>query len=265
MTRPVSTHPAALDTATLSCLCILLGVGAAGLLPIAPQTPEPIRPPARAAATPTPPVFELLEPASLRPEPVYETASAESPGTQAAPMTSAAAGTVRKALPAPPAAARRLSLPGLLDLPEASADAPEGDAFAVAAARSGQADAPDADGASPDAAPSSRKPQAGADGNGQAGATEAGGTGVRTLVHGQGEGRQPAPAYPASALARRQQGSVAVEFSVGTDGRVLHAEAAGSSGVPALDSAAVRTVRQRWRFAPGRVRHYRVNINFRIN
>lgn len=265
MTRPVTTHPAALDTAILSCLCILLSVGAAGLLPIAPHAPETVRAPTRAAATPTPPVFELLEPASLHPEPAGGTASAKSSGTQTTPMTSAAAGTARKVLPAPPAAARRLSLPGLLDLPETSADAPAEDAFAVAAAGSAQADAPDADGSPTDAAPSSLGPQAGADGDGQAGSLEAGGTGVHTLVHGQGEGRQPAPAYPASALARRQQGSVAVEFSVGTDGRVLHAEAAASSGVPALDSAAVRTVRQRWRFAPGRVRHYRVNINFRIN
>lgn len=87
---------------------------------------------------------------------------------------------------------------------------------------------------------------------------------VQTLVFGQGEGRQPAPDYPARAMAQGQEGTVVVRLLVGANGRVEQAEAAQPSAWPLLNDAAVRTVRAYWRFARGPVRAYEVAIHFRL-
>jgi len=87
---------------------------------------------------------------------------------------------------------------------------------------------------------------------------------VQPLVFGRGEGRQPAPTYPASSLRQGQEGTVSVRFNVAEDGRVLAAVVASSSPWPLLDEAALRAVRERWRFSPGAVRTYEVAIRFTL-
>lgn len=87
---------------------------------------------------------------------------------------------------------------------------------------------------------------------------------VQPLTFGQGEGKQPAPEYPARASRAGQEGTVLVRFTVGENGRVLAAEAASPSPWSLLNESAVRTVRERWRFSPGIVRLYEVAIRFQL-
>ena len=87
---------------------------------------------------------------------------------------------------------------------------------------------------------------------------------VQTLSYGRGEGKQPAPEYPARAKSEGQEGIVGVRFSVGSNGRVLSAELATPSPWPLLDQSALRAVREKWRFSPGAVRYYEVNIRFQL-
>lgn len=94
--------------------------------------------------------------------------------------------------------------------------------------------------------------------------TAASGPAVEALTFGQGDGRQPAPEYPRQARQSGQQGAVGVRFSVGPDGRVLEAEAVEPSPWPLLNAAAVRAVRERWRFRPGSLRLYLVSIRFQL-
>ena len=84
------------------------------------------------------------------------------------------------------------------------------------------------------------------------------------LRFGQGEGRQPAPYYPRRSVQERQEGTVVVRFVVGTNGRVVSAEAHQPSPWPLLDEEALRTVRGKWRFPEGRTRVYEVAIRFQL-
>jgi len=86
----------------------------------------------------------------------------------------------------------------------------------------------------------------------------------RPLTLGVGEGRQPRPLYPSEALRRGQQGRIMVRLTVGENGRVASAEAVEPCPWPLLNEAAVRTVRDRWRFSAGEVRVYQVSIVFRL-
>jgi protein TonB len=95
-------------------------------------------------------------------------------------------------------------------------------------------------------------------------ATSTGTLALQSLTFGQGEGRQPAPPYPSEALSRHQEGTVMIQFLVGTEGQVLNAEVWQSSPWALLNEAALRTVRGRWQFSKGPVRLYRVPIRFRI-
>lgn len=63
-------------------------------------------------------------------------------------------------------------------------------------------------------------------------------------------GRMPAPVYPSDARRLGQTGTVMVEFTVDTAGKVISARAKSSSSHASLDNEAVRTVR-RWKFPPG--------------
>lgn len=85
---------------------------------------------------------------------------------------------------------------------------------------------------------------------------------VQPLVFGRGEGKQPAPDYPAAAERARQEGSVGVRFVVAENGRVSSAEAVAPSAWSLLNDSAVRTIRNRWRFPTGRPRVYEVAIRF---
>jgi protein TonB len=88
--------------------------------------------------------------------------------------------------------------------------------------------------------------------------------GPQQLTYGQGEGRQPAPEYPREAVLDREEGTVIVRFTVDENGHVTSAEASTSSRWPALNHAAVRAVRDTWRFPPGPPRNYEVSIQFQL-
>ena len=88
--------------------------------------------------------------------------------------------------------------------------------------------------------------------------------GVQTLVWGRGEGRQPAPPYPWEARRQGQEGTVRIRFCVGANGRVLWAETLEGCPWPLLREAALHTVRRYWRFRPGEVRLYEVEIRFEL-
>jgi periplasmic protein TonB len=87
---------------------------------------------------------------------------------------------------------------------------------------------------------------------------------VQHLTFGQGEGRQPSPDYPAEALQQHQEGTVVVRLVVADSGQVSSAEAIQPCRWSLLNEAAVRAVRQRWRFSTGSMRVYDVAIRFQI-
>lgn len=87
---------------------------------------------------------------------------------------------------------------------------------------------------------------------------------VQILTYGQGEGRQPAPEYPARARREGQEGVVAIRFSVAEDGSVLAAEAVSPCPWKLLNDSAIRVVRERWRFSSGAMRLYEVAIRFQL-
>jgi protein TonB len=86
----------------------------------------------------------------------------------------------------------------------------------------------------------------------------------KRLTFGEGEGRQPSPEYPREAQLAHQQGSVLVRFIVGEDGRVQSAAVQTPCPFAMLNQAAVRGVRDSWRFARGTVRTYEVTIIYTL-
>jgi len=85
------------------------------------------------------------------------------------------------------------------------------------------------------------------------------------LNFGEGEGEQPAPQYPLEAVQAGEEGTVVVRMDVDPSGHVTDAVAISPSPWPLLNSAAVRAVRDTWRFRPGAVRSYEVSIQFQLN
>jgi protein TonB len=79
----------------------------------------------------------------------------------------------------------------------------------------------------------------------------------------------PAPHYPYSARDNHEEGLVVVKVHVSADGAALEVTLHKSSGVPALDAAAVEVVRI-WRFIPARISDLKVDdwvlvpFNFRL-
>lgn len=76
-------------------------------------------------------------------------------------------------------------------------------------------------------------------------------------------GRMPAPSYPVAARRANQSGTVVVEFTVDSSGRVISAHAKSPSPWPLLNIEAVRTVR-RWKFPPGGVMNLQRPIVFKL-
>ena len=62
---------------------------------------------------------------------------------------------------------------------------------------------------------------------------------------------QPRPSYPSSARRAGHEGTVTVNFTVGSNGRVSSVRVSKSSGHQSLDSAAVSTI-SKWKFKPAR-------------
>jgi periplasmic protein TonB len=87
---------------------------------------------------------------------------------------------------------------------------------------------------------------------------------VEQLKYGQGEGQQPAPEYPREAALAGQQGAVVIVFNVSEDGSVTTARATSPCPWPLLNQAALRAVRETWRFRAGPVRSYQVSIVFQL-
>lgn len=73
---------------------------------------------------------------------------------------------------------------------------------------------------------------------------------------------QPAPRYPEMMRRDGVDGSVTVEFVVGTDGRVLHAEVVKWSHREFVEPA-VRAVRE-WRFEPGKQNGRKVKFRMAV-
>ena len=88
---------------------------------------------------------------------------------------------------------------------------------------------------------------------------------VAHLTFGQGEGRQPPPEYPRDAVQAGQEGTVVLRFQVDETGRVTSVNVAAASRWPLLNQAAVRAVRDTWRFAPGSERLFEVPIEFQLS
>jgi protein TonB len=76
-------------------------------------------------------------------------------------------------------------------------------------------------------------------------------------------GRMPAPSYPSEARRKGQTGTVLIEFTVDSSGRVISAYAKSPSPWPLLNEEAVRTVR-RWKFPPGGVMKLQRPIVFQL-
>lgn len=76
-------------------------------------------------------------------------------------------------------------------------------------------------------------------------------------------GSMPSPAYPAEARRLGQTGTLVVEFTVDSSGRVISAYATSPSPWPLLNEEAVRTVR-RWKFPPGPVMKLQRPIVFQL-
>jgi len=87
---------------------------------------------------------------------------------------------------------------------------------------------------------------------------------VTQLTFGLGEGKQPAPIYPPRAANEGQEGSVSVLFTIGPDGRTVAPELTARSPWPLLNEAALKVIRERWRFAPGPIRRHTITLHFKL-
>jgi protein TonB len=198
--------------------------------PLASASPEPAPPPVPASppqtSGPRQPAPAAPPPSVVPPRPATPTASAQAPAqpttasTRAtAPSRPAAPTASTQAPPQPTSTSAPSTAPPRAAAPSVSSQPPRSPTSAPV---SGQ-------GPTTDPAPSG------------AGVT----SGTAQLV------RHVAPVYPAPARERGQEGRVVVRLVVGADGVPAEIRIADSSGVAALDAAALEAVRQ-WRFAPAR-------------
>lgn len=229
----------ALNTGTLAAWLSVAGFGTVGvLMPDWRDAPEP--PPATPAVVET----QWLEPEILLGD--------ADPTTDPAPAPPAAEVAPPEPLPAPPEmpeAAAPEPLPEIPDLPPPRPVAPVAKATKPAAA---------APRPSPPRSTAAARPPSTAAG---APGTPAG-AGLSQTAR-LAAGRMPSPAYPAEARHKGQTGTVTVEFTVDTSGRVIAAYAKSPSPWPLLNEEAVRTVR-RWRFPPGGVMKLQRPIVFQL-
>jgi len=87
---------------------------------------------------------------------------------------------------------------------------------------------------------------------------------VVRLTFGEGEGKQPDPDYPIEDQFAGHEGTVGIILTVDEDGRVKDAEVATRCAWPSLNQAAIRSVRETWKFRPGPVRRYSVAITYQM-
>ena len=74
----------------------------------------------------------------------------------------------------------------------------------------------------------------------------------------------PDPLYPAFAMRNRQQGTVVLEFTVDASGAVTSVKVQKTSGFNLLDEAAMKVVKERWKFPPGSPRYYFNKFTFEL-
>ena len=79
-----------------------------------------------------------------------------------------------------------------------------------------------------------------------------------------GGGSFPDPHYPAIAMRNHYQGTVIVEFVVDEAGRLTSVKVQKSSGFPVLDEEALETVKNRWRFMPGKPGYFYKPFAFQL-
>lgn len=188
-------------------------------------------------------------------EPGNPGSAAAEPAPQVPPETPA------ETLPAPPELAPLAEsepLPEIPDFPAPAATKPAGEApreSRTASRSTGAASSPRASGTTS---------RGGSSGTGKpsGSATGSSGSGMSNAAR-LAAGRMPSPMYPAAARRGGQTGTVIVEFTVDTSGRVIAAHASSPSPWPLLNNEAVRTVR-RWKFPPGGVMKLQRPIVFQL-
>ncbi len=240
-----------LNIGTLSTWLSLAGFGTVGVVVLPWEAP-----PANPAVTEETEIvfndFDLGAP--------LDTSAADGMETPAAGEAPAAPA---ETLPAPPELAPLAEsgpLPEIPDLPAPSA-APRG---AEAPRESRPAENSAVSGPRAPASTSPRRPATASGRPAGGGGTSAAGTGSGMSNAARlAAGRMPSPAYPAAARRGGQTGTVVVEFTVDTTGRVIAAHAAKPSPWPLLNNEAVRTVR-RWKFPPGGVMKLQRPITFQL-
>ncbi len=223
----------ALDTGTLAAWLSVAGFGAVGV-----WVPD-----WRMAPPPPPPATTQVQ--WIEPEILLGDADAtENP----APAPPAVGAEALPALPAPPelpATAAPEPLPDIPDLPQPPAAAPAKPALTAPTK------------------PRSQTPRGASRPTASSGTSAASaGTGLAAGVR-LAAGRMPAPSYPAESRRKGQEGTVTVEFTVDSSGRVISAVAKSPSPWPLLNAEAVATVR-RWRFPPGAVMKLQRPIVFQL-
>lgn len=191
-----------------------------------------------------------------------DAAEAGNPGPAAAePAPQDTPEAPAETLPAPPELpplAESEPLPEIPELPAPAATRPAAEApreSRTASRSTGAASSPRASGTTSRGASS---------GTGKTGGSATGSTGSGMSNAARlAAGRMPSPMYPAAARRGGQTGTVVVEFTVDTTGRVIAAHASQPSPWPLLNNEAVRTVR-RWKFPPGGVMKLQRPIVFQL-
>jgi protein TonB len=166
-----------------------------------------------------------------------------------------------ESLPAPPEAPMPTEMPPLPEIPAlpAVSTSPAPETPTRSAART----------ASRNVAANQTPARANRTGSSSGGKTGSASTGERSGGSGMSDasrlaaGRMPAPNYPPEARRLGQSGTVVVEFTVDSSGRVIAAHAKSESPWPLLNHEAVRTVR-RWKFPPGGVMKLQRPIVFQL-
>jgi periplasmic protein TonB len=167
-------------------------------------------------------------------------------------------------LPAPPELAPPVEMAPLPDVPDLPApQAANSPQIAPAATADSPTPSTSARTASPNAKSAPGPSRASGSGHRGVRGDASSSTGVGSAGGGArlASGRMPAPAYPSAARRAGQTGSVLVEFTIGTDGRVLSAHAKQPCQWAALNQAAVQAVR-RWKFPPGGVMTTQRRLDF---
>jgi protein TonB len=192
-----------------------------------------------------------------------DVAGAGNPGPAAAqPAPQDTPEAPAETLPAPPELpplAQSEPLPEIPDLPAPAATRPAAEAPRESRTASRSSGSESSTTRPPATAGRGGSSGAGKPGGSATGGGEAGMSNAARLA----AGRMPSPMYPAAARRGGQTGTVVVEFTVDTSGRVIAAHASQPSPWPLLNNEAVRTVR-RWKFPPGGVMKLQRPIVFQL-